>query len=116
METINYFIHDYRSRDDKKLLKVRMKHQMTGVGVYWCLVELLHEGMGYVDHDLELLSFQLQVDEEVIKSVVDICFSVDGDKITCERVKSNLTYRMEKYNQKSDKGKAAANKRWNNNG
>ncbi len=116
MEIKNYFQHDYRSREDNKLLKIRMKHQMTGIGVYWCLVELIHEGMGFVDYDLDVLSFQLQVDKEIINSVIDICFSIQDNKITCERVKENLKYRMEKYNEKSEKGKAAANKRWGNNG
>jgi hypothetical protein len=116
METINYFKHDYRSRDDKKLMKVRMKHKMTGVGVYWSLVEMLHEGMGYVDFDLELISYQLDVEPEIVESVISLCFSIEDNKITCERVKSNLKYRMEKYNEKSEKGRAAANKRWGKNG
>ncbi len=115
METINYFTHDYRSRDDKKLIKVRMKHKMAGVGVYWSLVEMLHEGMGYVDHDLDVLSYQLQVEKDIIEDVIENCFQIEDNKITCERVKTNLTIRMEKYNKKSEDGKAAANKRWGKN-
>jgi hypothetical protein len=113
METINYFTHDYRARDDYKLIKVRMKHQMAGVGVYWCLVEMLHEGMAKIDYDLDVLSFQLLVDKQIIDDVIKDCFSVEDNKITCQRVKDNLTLRMEKYNKKSEDGKAAANKRWN---
>lgn len=113
METKNYFQHDYRSRDDKKLLKVRMKHKMAGVGIYWCLVELLHEGMGYIDNDIETLSFQLQENEQIIKDVIEICFSIsEDDKIFCNRVIENLQFREEKRQANIERAKKGAEARW----
>lgn len=110
-----YFQHDNYSRDDEKLIEVRMKHQMTGLGVYWCLVEMLHEGNGYIETKPKLLAFQLQVDEQVINDVVEICFSVEDDKITCNRVKQNLLYREEIKLKKSEAGKKGMSVRWNKN-
>ena len=108
-----YFQHDNHSREDEKLIEVRMKHQMAGIGVYWCLVEMLHEGNGYIETKPKLLAFQLQVDEEVINDVVEICFSVEDDKITCNRVKQNLLYREEIKLKKSEAGKKGMASRWN---
>lgn len=108
-----YFQHDNYSRDDEKLIEVRMKHQMAGIGVYWCLVEMLHEGNGYIETKPKLLAFQLQVDEQVINDVVEICFSVEDGKITCKRVKQNLYEREEKFKKKQETGRQNVNKRWN---
>jgi hypothetical protein len=109
-----YFQHDNYSRDDEKLIEVRMKHQMAGIGVYWCLVEMLHEGNGYIETKPKLLAFQLQVDEQVINDVVEICFSVEDGKITCKRVKQNLSEREEKFKKKQEIGRNNVLKgRWN---
>lgn len=109
-----YFQHDNYSRDDEKLVEVRMKHQMAGIGVYWCLVEMLHESNGYIETKPKLLAFQLQVDEQVINDVVEICFSVEDGKITCNRVKQNLNEREEKFKKKQETGRNNVIKgRWN---
>jgi len=112
MEATNYFQHDYRSRMDKKLLKIRMKHQMAGVGVYWSLVEMLHEGNGFIEMDTETIAFDLQTDEQIVKDVIDICFEYMNETITCKRVIENLEFRQQKWEAKSQKGKEAADKRW----
>ena len=81
METKNYFQHDYRSRLDSKLLEVRMKHGMAGFGIYWCLVEMLHEGNGVIKMKPEVIAFELQVSVEIIKDIINICFETDGDVV-----------------------------------
>jgi hypothetical protein len=113
METTNYFQHDYRSRVDKKLLKIRMQHQMTGVGVYWSLVEMLHENNGIIDMDLEMIAYELQTDELIVKDVIDICFEYIDGTITSERVIKNLNYRRSKKEERIANGKKGAEKRWN---
>jgi len=116
METKNYFQHDYRSRSDKKLIKIRMKHQMAGIGIYWCLVEMLHEGNGCIDNDLETLAFELGADINILKDVIDICFEIDGDKIVSERVIKNLEFREEKRLANVERAKKGAEARWNKDG
>jgi len=109
---MNYFQHDYRSRLDKKLLKIRKKHGMNGVGVYWSLVEMLHEGSGFIEMDTETIAYELQCDEQVVKDVIEICFEYYDNNITCNRVIENLEFRREKASERSKKAFAAANKRW----
>jgi hypothetical protein len=112
METMNYFQHDYRSRLDKKLLKIRKKHGMNGVGVYWCLVEMLHEGSGFIEMDTETIAYELQCDEQVVKDVIEICFEYYESNVTCNRVIENLQFRREKASAKSKQATEAINKRW----
>jgi hypothetical protein len=112
METMNYFQHDYRSRLDKKLLKIRRKHGMSGFGVYWALVEMLHEGSGFIEMDVETIAYELQCDEEIIKDVIELCFEYFEGNVTCNRVIENLEFRREKASEKSKQATAAVNKRW----
>jgi hypothetical protein len=112
METMNYFQHDYRSRLDKKLLKIRMKHGWSGIGIYWALTEMLHEGNGFIEMDIETIAYELQCDEQVVKDVIEICFEYYESNVTCNRVIENLQFRREKASAKSKQATEAINKRW----
>jgi len=112
MEPINYFQHDYRSRLDKKLLKIRKQHGMSGVGVYWCLVEMLHEGSGFIEMDVETIAYELQCDEKIVIDVIELCFEYFEGNVTCKRVIENLQFRRDKASAKSKQGTEAVNKRW----
>jgi hypothetical protein len=112
METMNYFQHDYRSRLDIKLLKIRRKHGMAGVGVYWSLVEMLHEGSGFIEMDTETISYELQCDEQIVKEVIELCFDYFEGNVTSNRVIENLQFRREKASAKSKQATDAINKRW----
>ncbi len=112
MENKNYFTHDYRSRLDTKLLEVRMKHGMEGFGVYWGLVEMLHEGNGTIQMKPDVIAYEFRCNVELVKDIVNICFErTEDDLITCNRVMENLRIRKEKFESKSEKGRDAANKR-----
>ena len=109
---MNYFQHDYRSRLDKKLLKIRMKHGWSGIGIYWALTEMLHEGNGFIEMDIETIAFELQCDEQIIKDIIEICFDYFEGNVTCSRVIENLQFRREKASAKSKQATDAVNKRW----
>lgn len=109
---MNYFQHDYRSRLDIKLLKIRKRHGMTGFGVYWGLVEMLHEGSGFIEMDTETIAYELQCDEQIVKDVIELCFEYFEGNVTCKRVISNLEIRREKASAKSKQGTEAVNRRW----
>jgi hypothetical protein len=115
METKNYFQHDYRSRVDIKLMEVRMKHGIAGFGAYWCLVEMLHEGNGVIKMKPEVIAFELQCDIQMIKDIISICFNIENDEVTCDRVKENLEIREQKRLDKSVAGKKGMEKRWSSN-
>ena len=115
LNTTYYFQHDYNSRSDGKMIEIRMKHGMCGVGTYWCLVEMLHENEGYIDLKPNRLAYELGTDEQMINDIVELCFSVVDDKITCNRVIENLNHRIEIKEKKSNAGKTGMANRWNKN-
>jgi len=107
-----WFSHDYHSRSDKKLLRLRMKHGMEGVGIYWCIVEMLYEEVGYLQHsEYERIAFELQTNEEIIRNVVNDfgLFEVDNDKFWSNSALNRLRIRENK----SNKARESINSRWN---
>lgn len=105
-----YFSHDCNARNDRKLVSLRMQHGMQGVGVYWCIVEMLYEEGGYLPLEYERITFELRIEENVLRSILtefDL-FVLDGDKFYSPAVIERLSKRMEK----SEKAKKSIGCRW----
>lgn len=67
-----YFSHDFHARTDKNIIKLRMKMGMEGIGLYWCMVEMLHEEGGYLLRtECERIAFELQTDSERITQLIE---------------------------------------------
>lgn len=108
-----YFSHDYNSRNDRKMIRLRLKHKMEGVGVFWCLVEMLYEEGGKIPlSDTGIISDELRVKDTVLTQIIKDfgLFENDGNYFWSESVKRRLDKRLEK----SEKAKASASHRWQN--
>lgn len=105
-----WFSHDYNSRTDGKIMKLRMKHGMEGVGVYWCIVEMLYEENGFVSLDYDRITFELRTNEELVKSVINDfgLFEVNSERFWSNAALERLSIRKDK----SQQAKSAINKRW----
>ena len=103
----HWFSHDYNSRSDGKILKLRMKYGMEGVGVYWCIVEMLYEENGFSLLDYERITFELRTNEDLVKSVINDfgLFEVNCDKFWSNTAIERLKVRKDK----SDQAKTAIN-------
>lgn len=111
-----YFKHDYNARHDRKLVNVIMNHGMIGIGVYWCVVEMLYEEGGYLPlnkQEYERISFELRADIEIIESIINdfglFLVSTDTKLFFSDTILSRLQERCDK----SYKARASINKRWN---
>lgn len=106
-----YFSHDYNARGDRKMMALRKKEGMNGVGIYWCVIEMLYEEGGYMLlTEYENIGFELRVKPEIVRRIV--CnyelFQVDGEKFWSE----SLLQRLEDRNTKSGKAKESALEGW----
>jgi len=108
----DYFSHDYHARDH--LRDVRMDFGLEGYGLYWCLVEILHENGGSIkETDIKPIAYDLKADEQMLDAILrnyDM-FQIKKGRIYSERVVDNLKRREEI----SEKRKAAAEMRWGGN-
>lgn len=107
-----YFSHDYHARNDIKLVSLRMELGMSGIGIYWCLVEMLYEEGGKIQTDsIKRISFVLGCTPEEINRVIaefDL-FDYDDQHFWSE----SIIQRLEARENKKTKAKESAVKRWN---
>lgn len=107
-----YFPHDYNARSDPKLRNVLMKHKANGIGIYWCIIEMLYEQNGYIKlSDIEVIAFELHEECDRIKSILQDfdLFRFKEDKFYSDSVLRRLKARKNK----SDKNRQNAITRWN---
>ena len=105
-----FFKHDLYARNDTKLLRLRMTHGLEGIGAYWCLVEMMYEQGGKILlEDLDIILFQTQISEELVKSMTEIgLFDNNGACLTCPRIIEAIEDRESIREKRRD----AVNKRW----
>ena len=123
-----YFSHDIAAKFDEKIIRLmfngaKNSEKFTNIwrelvshalyGIYWEIIEYLHENRLKVD-ELEMLSDTLRVDKSVLEQILnnfDLFQTQDGEYIS-ERVLRNLKLQEEKKN----KAKRAASNRWRGEG
>jgi hypothetical protein len=107
-----YFPHDCNARNDPKLQRLQMKQGMAGVGLYWCLLELLYENRGkLMQSDIEIYAFALRTDTETLTDILQNFDLFKRDKTSYWSESANS--RIEETMEKSRKAKESANRRWN---
>lgn len=111
----NYFPHDSNARNSDKLIPLRIKKGTEGYGVYFMILERLREEPDYTSiKDYNTLAFDFRVGSDLVKSVVEefglFQFTEDGKRFYSE----GFTARMQKKDEKSNKARGAARKRWEN--
>ena len=107
-----YFSHDYNARNDIKIKRLIAKHKFTGYGIYWAIVEELYNNANALPLDYECISFDLNIEIELLKSIINDfdLFVVDNGFFGSLSVQR----RLEQRNEKSLKARESANKRWGN--
>jgi len=108
-----YFSHDHHARTDEKIIKMLKDLKPEGYGLYWMIVEMLHENQGSIPKDYELLAYELRTQCERIKAVCenyDLFYERDGRIFSM-----SVDRRLQERSEKSVKAKASAIKRWGGN-
>ena len=107
-----YFSHDANAKDDPKILQLRMHLGWEGYGLFWGLIELLRNQPDYrMQKHYMSIAYALHTDEKKIESLVNDfdLFARDEEFFWSK----SLLKRMELKEEKSEKMRNAANKRWN---
>lgn len=120
MKNTYYFPHDINAHNDEKILVLRARHGMDGYGIFWIIVEMMHETKdGYLDPVLvaEGMSYQYKIDITLINRVITTCIDIGlfrkrKNKITSRRVQQNKKELEEYRKKKSLAGKKGMISRW----
>ena len=108
-----FFSHDYTPLEDKNLLKLFITMGAEGYGIYWLVVEFMHQNTFVVGEE-ELLAFKFRIEAEKIKRVMSEfgLFRIEereNDSVyISDRILRNLNY----VEQKNEAKTQAANVRW----
>ena len=107
MKNSYYFPHDYHARHDPKLERLRMVMGCEGVGIYWCLVEMLYEEGGSLElKDIEIYAKALNTTADNIqKTLSDFNLFVKNET---HFYSSPLLKRLKHINLKREKARASA--------
>tara|TARA_B110000908_G_C10237223_1_gene444043 strand:+ start:165 stop:881 length:717 start_codon:yes stop_codon:yes gene_type:complete len=113
-----YFSHDYSCINDPKIQALVGKYGATGYGIFWRLVEMLHEDPEHKiylkPYIYEAICSLFKEDVKIVKAVIDysvnICelFQKEDDYIFSQRVLDNLAKRDKIKEARSKAGKKSA--------
>jgi uncharacterized phage protein (TIGR02220 family) len=123
MKDAYYFSHDSNARHDPKILEMLSVYGMEGYGWYWVLIEMLRDQENYKlkvngKYSSNAYAMQLHTDSNTVKKYIDDCinefelFESDDTYFWSE----SLVERMEFLDDKRQKARKAALKRWKNEG
>lgn len=107
----NYFPHDHHARSDKKIINLMRVFGLAGVGLYWCIIEMLYEENGWLKiSDLESIAYDLRADTNTLNSLVSNfdLFFIEGEMFSSKAVLS----RLKLIEAKSSAASKAARQRW----
>lgn len=65
------FPHSYHAHTEHKLQTLMLEKGVAGIGVYWCIVEMLYEQGGTYPLAYKSIAFTLHTDEELIRAVIE---------------------------------------------
>ena len=107
-----YFSHDSNAKDDPKILHLRMEMGWEGYGIFWAIIEMLRNESDFrMRTHYKGIAFALQTQEDFIKKIINDydLFCTDEHFFWSE----SLLKRMELKEERSEKARESAKKRWN---
>ncbi len=83
-----FFYHDSNSRNDEKILSMRVKYGYEGYGLFWAIIEAMRDETDYQlsTKKIKELNGSVNFDEKRLTDFIEDCinefnlFSSDGDK------------------------------------
>lgn len=112
-----YFPHDSNARNDGRIIRLRIRHGAAGYGVYFMLLERLREESDFTSsRDYEMISFDLHVDIDMVRSVVEDfgLFAITDDEqgFYSASLANRMSFVGKKAVDRAETYRANANKRW----
>ena len=116
MKELPYITHDFGARNDPKLMDLQMDMGGQGLGIFWCLVEMLWENGGAIPANYKSIAFALRWCKaaEVEKVVTGYgLFEVKDGIITSHSATARIAEMRTYFGAKSAAGRKGAERRWN---
>ena len=109
MNSTRYFPHDFGARNDPKLINLQMEMGGTGIGLYWCIIEMIWEQGGYLGASYRSIAYMIRwaTEDEVRRVIEDFGLFMHDDNLIWS---PSLLSRMDAIEDKSTKRREAGRK------
>lgn len=115
MKDLPYITHDFGARNDPKLMDLQMDMGGQGLGIFWCLVEMLWENGGTIPANYKSIAFALRwcKPAEVEKVVTGYgLFEVKDGTISSHSATARIDEMRTKFGARSESSRKANAARW----
>lgn len=115
MKDLPYITHDFGARNDPKLMDLQMDMGGQGLGIFWCLVEMLWENGGTIPANYKSIAFALRWCKaaEVEKVVTGYgLFEVQGGYLYSHSASARINEMRTKFGARSESNRKASAARW----
>lgn len=116
MKELPYITHDFGARNDPKLMDLQMDMGGQGLGIFWCLVEMLWENGGTIPANYKSIAFALRwcKPAEVEKVVTGYgLFEIEDGRLFSRSALERIAYKRDRISEASERGRKAIEARWN---
>ncbi len=115
MKELPYITHDFGARNDPKLMDLQMEMGGQGLGIFWCLVEMLWENGGTIPANYKSIAFALRwcKPAEVEKVVTGYgLFEVSDGAISSHSATARINEMRTRFGVRSEASRKASQARW----
>jgi len=115
MKDLPYITHDFGARNDPKLMDLQMDMGGQGLGIYWCLVEMLWENGGSIPANYKSIAFALRwcKPAEVEKVVTGYrLFEVKDGCLYSQSATARINEMRSRFGARSESSRKANAARW----
>lgn len=111
----DWFRHDSNAHDDIKQKRLLRSVGLSGLGLYWYLVELIYQNGGKMSDENIRLEAELVDGLELLNSLQEVnLLTLEDGFWSCKRITDELQFKEESKQKKSEAGKKGMASRWNN--
>lgn len=114
MKDAQYITHDLGARNDPKLVDLQMAMGGLGLGIWWCLVEMLWEQDGYLPMNFRSLAYSLKwaKAKDVERVVTEFgLFENDGQRIWNRSALARIQHKRRVSETRASAGRASGEAR-----
>ena len=102
MKDAYYFSHDSNARNDLKIVKLKRLCGLEGLGLFWCVIEMLREAEKYelpID-DIEDICYELRCEVKIFDTLFNCGLLVNGKDIFYSKSLKIRMLHLDKIRQK----------------
>ena len=111
MKDAYYFSHDANARNDLKMVKLRRISGLEGIGLYWCIIEILRESENYQipESTIDDICYDLYTDRKVFESIIECeLLTIEDEMIFSNSLNDRMQLMDEKRQRRKKAGEIGA--------